>query len=148
MSAPATIFSPLIRQVTYLLGFLIAVDLVLCLVGFACPELWFDLIHGAPPLDPQRFLQRTAAAWTAFLVLEVIAIVRFRRRPAWLAVIAGVRCSDMFTDITHALLAPDMTAFGHACLLAASPFNLLAGLYLLRAHNALTTARANSRPPP
>lgn len=141
MRAPATIPSPLIRQVTVLLGFLIAVDLVLCLVGFAWPELWFHLIHGAAPLDPQRLLQRTAAAWTAFLVLEVIAVVRFPRRPAWLAVIAGVRFSDMFTDVTHALLAPDMTSFGSACLLAASPFNLLAGLYLLRAHRRITSAQ-------
>lgn len=128
------------RQVSQLLVFLIVVDLVLCMVGFGWPELWFYLMHGAPPIDPQRFLQRTAAAWAAFLVLEVVAYARFRREPAWLAVIAGVRLSDMFTDCTHALLAPDMTWFGTLCLLSASPFNLLAGLFLLRAHRRLATS--------
>jgi hypothetical protein len=129
------------RRVARLLAFLILVDLVLSLVGFISPELWFDLIHGAPAIDPQRFMQRTAAAWAAFLVLQLIALVRFRRDPAWLAVIAGVRLGDMFTDWTHAVLAPDMTWFGDLCLLSASPINLLAGLFLLRAHRQLTASR-------
>jgi hypothetical protein len=133
--------STLRRRITRLLLFLILVDLVLCLVGFVRPELWFDLIHGAPAVDPQRFMQRTAAAWAAFLVLQLIACARFRRDPAWLAVIAGVRLSDMFTDWTHAMLAPDMTSFGYLCLLSASPINLLAGVFLLRAHRQLTTSR-------
>lgn len=130
--------STLRRRVTRLLGLLILVDLVLSLIGFLFSEQWFDLIHGAPAVDPQRFMQRTAAAWAAFLVLQVLAIARFRRDPAWLAVIAGVRLGDMFTDWTHALLAPDMTPFGYLCLLSASPINLLAGIFLLRAHRQLS----------
>jgi hypothetical protein len=130
--------SKLRRRITQLLTFLIVVDLVLSLVGFIYPEQWFDLIHGTPAIDPQRFMQRTAAAWAAFLVLQLIAIIRFRRDPTWLAVIAGVRLSDMFTDWTHAVLAPDMTCFGYLCLLSASPINLFAGIFLLRAHRQLS----------
>lgn len=126
----------LIKRVERLLLFLIAVDVALCLVGFGWPALWFELIHGAPAADPQRFLQRTAAAWAAFLVLQVAAYRRFRREPWWLAVIAGVRLSDMLTDWTHALVAPDMTWLGYACLLSAGPVNVAAGVLLIRAHAA------------
>lgn len=126
------------RRVARWLAFLIAVDLVLCLVGLAWPELWFEVIHGTAAIDPQRLLQRTAAAWAAFLALQVIAYARFRRDPAWLAVIAGVRLADVPTDWTHLILAPDLTRTGTLCLLAASPINLCAGLVLLRAHRRLT----------
>src|SRR5687767_9166497 len=118
------------KKVARLLGLLIVVDLGLTLVGFAWPELWFRLIHGAPADDPQRFLQRAAAAWLVFLGLQVVAYVRFARDPVWLAVIAGVRLSDMLADWTHALFAADVSLLGYACLLSASPVNALAGVFL------------------
>ena len=125
-------------RVHHLLWFLIAVDAALSLAGFGWPELWFSTIHGAAPVDPQRFLPRTAAAWLAFLALQVIALARFRVDPAWLAVVAGARLGDALTDWTHALLAPDLTWIGGVLLFTASPVNLLAGAWLLGVHRELS----------
>ena len=47
---------------------------------------------------------------------------------------AGVRLSDIFTDVTYVLVARDTTVFARAVLAPSSLANVLVGLYLLRAY--------------
>ena len=43
---------------------------------------------------------------------QAIALIRWRRRPVWLAVVAGVRFSDLFTDLSYVLVVPILTSMG------------------------------------
>lgn len=131
------------RRVQRLLAFLILVDLTLCLVGFLQPALWFQVVHGVPVNDAQGYLRRAAAAWLSFLLIQIVAYRRFRREPLWLAVVAGVRLSDTLADWTHLLFAADVSALGYLCLLPASPVNLLAGVFLLRAADRFAPSVVN-----
>ena len=117
-----------------MLGFLVAFDATLVTWASAFPQLWFTVFHGTQYDDPQGFLRRSAANWAAFLLLQIIAFVRWRRDSVWLAVVAGVRLSDIFTDVTYVLVARDTTWFAKLTLAPMSLTNLLIGLFLLDAY--------------
>ena len=135
------------RGPTPLLAALVALDLGLAAVGFVAPALWFSLIHDTPPDDPQAFLQRSAAAWLAFAAIQALALRRWRREPGWLLAVAGLRLGDALTDWTQLLCAGELTAPGAAALLVASPFNALAGLFLVRCHGAARAELTRSGAP-
>jgi hypothetical protein len=122
------------RRVQGLLVFLVALDVVLTTWAMAFPGLWFWAFHGTAYDDPQGFLRRCGANWAAFLLWQVVALVRWRREPVWLAVVAGVRLSDIFTDVTYSFVAHDTTLFAKLTLAPMSALNLLFGLFLLRAY--------------
>ena len=121
-----------------LLIFLVLLDLTLVPWAFLLPDLWFEVWHGAPYVDPQALLPRCGANWLAFFILQVIALVRWRREPWWLAVVAGVRLSDVFTDFTCSLLAQDVTVATRVLFPLMGAGNLLFGVLLLRAFLART----------
>jgi hypothetical protein len=130
------------RRVQSVLGFLVAFDVTLVVWAFLFPDLWFKAFHGIGYDDPQGFLRRCGANWAAFALCQAIAFVRWRADPMWLAVVAGVRLSDIFTDLTYSLVARDTTWFAKATLPPMSLVNLLLGLYLIRAYRVF----ANRRP--
>lgn len=125
---------------------LIAFDLTLVVWAGAFPELWFAAFHGVPYDDPEGLLRRCAANWAAFLLLQAIALVRWRQDAAWLAIIAGVRLSDIFTDVTYVLVARDVTWFAWSSLAPSSLANLALGLWLLRAYRWRMRERPHSPP--
>lgn len=116
---------------------LVAFDVVLTAWAFFAPELWFRLFHGAPYDDPQGFLRRCGANWAAFALFQAVALVRWRKAHHWIAVVAGIRLSDIFTDWTYLAFASDITAFGAVALGLASPMNMVAGWWLLRAYRQI-----------
>jgi hypothetical protein len=122
------------RRVHGLLGFLVAFDVVLTTWAFVFPDLWFKAFHGVGYDDPEGFLRRCGANWAAFALCQAIAFVRWRRDPMWLAVVAGVRLSDIFTDLTYSIFAHDLTWFAKATLAPMSLINLAFGWYLIRAY--------------
>jgi hypothetical protein len=122
------------KRIAGLLWFLVALDAVLTPWALITPHLWFAAFHGVPYDDPQGFVRRCGANWAAFLLCQAIAAVRWRRDPMWLAVVAGVRLSDIFTDVTYSLAARDLTLFARLTLAPMSIGNLLFGLFLLRAY--------------
>ena len=124
------------RRIHGVLGLLAVFDLVLVVWAGAFPDLWFRVFHGVDYDDPEGFLRRCAANWAAFLLFQIIALVRWRRDAVWLAVIAGVRLSDIFTDATYVVVARDTTWFAKAALAPTSLANLIIGVYLLRAYRA------------
>jgi hypothetical protein len=115
------------------LAALVLFDVVLTIWAGVVPQLWFDAFHGVTYDDPERLLRRTAAQWAAYALVQLVALVRCRREPWWLVVVAGVRLSDVFTDLVYVLSAPDLTWFAKVALPGMGPINLLLGWYLIRA---------------
>lgn len=134
------------RKVRALLATLVVFDLVLVIWAFAFPDLWFWAFHGVERVDPQHLLQRMGANWTAFLLFQAIAALRWRADPRWIVVVAGVRLSDIFTDVTYVFVAEDTTWFAWATLPPMSLINLAMGLWLFRAYGTLQQA-SGARPP-
>lgn len=136
-------FDALIGSATWINALLIALvllDLVLSGCALALPGLWFRFFHAVPYDDPQNLLRRTGAVWAAFALLQLIALFAWQNAPYWLALIAGVRLTEIFSDAVYALTARDMTRYGRITLLAAPPANLLMGLYLIASYLRLTSA--------
>jgi hypothetical protein len=117
-----------------LLIFLVAFDVTLTTWAFAFPDLWFKVFHGVGYDDPQGFLRRCGANWAAFAVCQAIAVARWKKDRMWLAIVAGVRLSDIFTDVTYVLVARDTTWFAKATLAPTSLANLIIGLKLMSAY--------------
>lgn len=126
----------LAKQITAVLLGLVIFDLVLTTWAFAAPDLWFALWHGVPyeGNDPEGFLRRCGANWAAFLLFQSIALWRWRRETFWVAVVAGVRLSDIFTDVTYAFFARDLTWAGAILLPGGSLMNVIVGFWLLAAY--------------
>src|SRR6266511_3681740 len=67
---------------------LVVLDVLLSGTTLLFPSLWFRLFHGAPYIDPQALLRRTGAVWVAFTLLQFLALVRWKKQPHWLVLIA------------------------------------------------------------
>jgi hypothetical protein len=70
-------------------------------------------------------LRRAAGQWLAFAIAQAVTIFIWKRHPVWLAIMAGVRFSDLFTDISYIVSAPSLTSFGWMCLLPPPVLNLI-----------------------
>jgi hypothetical protein len=74
----------------------LAEDTVLFVLAWIAPDLWFRLLHASTPTDLEiALLRRSAGQWAAFALAQAIALIWWRRSPVWLAVVAGVRFSDL-----------------------------------------------------
>lgn len=127
-----------------LLVFLVLLDLVLSAVCLFFPEVWFRLFHGAPYIDPQGLLRRVGAVWAAFTLFQLIALLRWRRQPYWLPLVAGIRLTEVFSDWVYLWAAESITWFGFAGLLAAPPANVLFAWLLIRAYRQQTLGGSRS----
>lgn len=108
-------------------------DVTLTSVAFFAPQFWYTIFHGAEYIDPQALLQRCGANWAAFALLQFLAYKNWQQHTYWLAIIAGVRLSDIFTDLTCAIFADSMTLFGLTSFYPMSLVNLAMGVYFLNA---------------
>jgi hypothetical protein len=61
-------------------------------------------------------------------------------RPVWLAVSAGVRFSDLFTDVSDIVAAPSLTTLGWILLLPPPFLNLLGVVIMLVGYRQARTA--------
>lgn len=90
------------RLVNTVLLAAIGIDVALSAMTFIAPEVWFQTLHGtAPDALDLAFLRRCGANWAAFAIVQAIALWRWRSGRHWLAVVAGVRFSDVLTDVTY-----------------------------------------------
>lgn len=127
----------------YLWGAL-ALDTVITVLAWTEPGLWFRLFHKSAPSDMEiALLRRSAGQWAMFAVAQALTLALWRKRPEWLAIAAGVRFSDLATDLSYILAAPAMTRLGWACLLPPAPLNLIGFLVLLRCYRAAVKVRAS-----
>ena len=131
---------PLIGEawvINLLLVFLVILDIVLSLIASRFPATWFRLFHGRDYEDPVGLLTRTGSVWVTFTLLQFLAFFMWQQQPWWLVLIAGVRLTELFADLTYLwinLRAKRMTLWGSLGLFIAPPGNLLMGWYLIRSY--------------
>ncbi|WP_047490616.1 hypothetical protein [Terriglobus sp. TAA 43] len=125
----------------YLWGALIE-DTLLFVISWIAPDLWFRLFHHALPMGfDVAFLRRSAGQWIAFALAQAITLWRWKRQPVWLAVEAGVRFSDLFTDISYVIVtAHSLTTLGWFLLLPPPLLNLIGVVIMLRAYKQMSSA--------
>jgi hypothetical protein len=121
-------------------------DILLFLMSWLAPDIWFRVFHTAVPagLD-SAWLRRSGGQWAAFALAQGIAIWRWRTDPVWLAVVAGVRFSDLFTDISYILAVPSLTTIGWILLLPPPALNLLGVIIMLRGYNQASRSAGAGR---
>jgi hypothetical protein len=118
----------------YLWGAL-AEDSVLFVMSWLAPELWFRLFHQVSPTVIEiAFLRRSGGQWAAFALAQAITLWRWRRQPVWLAVTAGVRFSDLFTDISYLMTVPFITTLGWCLLTPPALLNLVGIVIMFRGY--------------
>lgn len=120
--------------VVYLWAALIE-DTVIFVLAWLAPELWFRLFHNGVPAGLETaLLRRSAGQWAAFALAQAITLWRWKKDPVWLAVAAGARFSDIFTDVSYIIAVPSLTRLGWI-LLAPPPFlNMIGVLIFLRGY--------------
>jgi hypothetical protein len=119
-------------------------DSALFLMSWLAPHLWFNWFNAVAPVGlDTAFLRRSAGQWLAFALAQAITLWRFKKQPVWLAVEAGVRFSDLFTDISYVIATlPTLTTMGWFFLLPPPLLNLLGVVIMLRGYHQ---ARRSSR---
>jgi len=133
MDATSQLYRLFRRQINLILIALVIYDIVLSGICLIRPDLWYRYIHGAEYIDPQGLLLRTGAVWAAFALFQLIARLKWEVQPLWLAVIAGIRLTEIFSDWTYLYVAEDLTTFGWIGLFVNPPMNLFLGWYFIRA---------------
>jgi hypothetical protein len=115
-------------------------DSALFLIAWLYPDLWFRVFHGSMPSALEiAFLRRSAGQWAAFALAQAITLWRWKKKPVWLVITAGVRFSDLFTDLSYILAAPTLTTAGWL-LLTPPPFlNLIGVIIMLRGYREATS---------
>jgi len=114
----------------YLWGGL-ALDVVISVLAWTDPALWFAFFHGTSPQGFEvALLRRAAGQWSAFALAQGLALYYFRKRPKWLLIMAGIRFSDIFTDLFYLISAAPFTTYGWL-VLAPLPLVNMAGVVLL-----------------
>jgi hypothetical protein len=108
-------------------------DTVLFVMAWIAPDIWFRLFHAGVAAGLEiALLRRSAGQWAAFALAQAITLWRWRKERVWLAVSAGVRFSDLFTDVSYIVAVPSLTTLGWV-LLTPPPFLNLLGLVIMLA---------------
>jgi hypothetical protein len=120
-------------------------DTVLFLISWIAPNLWFRVFHHSVPVDLDiAFLRRSGGQWAAFALGQAITLWRWRKDPVWLPIAAGLRFSDLFTDICYILAVPSLTAIGWLLLLPPPILNLVGIVIFLRGYQQIKGASTPS----
>ena len=113
-------------------------DTFLFLMAWFAPDLWFKVFHASVPAGLEvAFLRRSAGQWAAFALAQAITLWRWQKQPVWLPITAGIRFSDLFTDISYILAVPSLTPIGWMLLLPPPLLNLIGVIILLRGYNQI-----------
>ncbi len=113
-------------------------DTFLFLMSWFAPDLWFRVFHASVPAGLEvAFLRRSAGQWAAFALAQAITLWRWQKQPVWLPITAGIRFSDLFTDISYILAVPSLTPIGWMLLLPPPILNLIGVIILLRGYNQI-----------
>ena len=119
-------------------------DSGLFLLSWLTPHLWFHYFNGIAPLSlDNALLRRSGGQWLAFAVAQGITLWRWKKQPVWLAVEAGIRFSDLFTDMSYIMASrPDLTTMGWVFFLPPFFLNLLGVVIMLRGYKQLTGTKS------
>ena len=107
-------------------------DTIIFVLAWVTPDLWFRLFHASLPAGLEvALLRRSAGQWAAFALAQAITLWRWPKDPVWLAVAAGVRFSDLFTDVSYILAVPSLTRLGWLLLTPPAFLNLVGVVIML-----------------
>jgi hypothetical protein len=113
----------------------LAEDTLLFALAWIAPDLWFRILHASAPAGLEvALLRRSAGQWAAFALAQAIALWYWRKKPIWLVVVAGVRFSDLFTDVSYMLAVPALTPLGWAILSPPPLLNFVGIVIMLRGY--------------
>jgi hypothetical protein len=113
-------------------------DTVIFALAWLEPDLWFRLFHQSAPAGLEvALLRRSAGQWAAFALAQAITLWRWKHDPAWLAVAAGIRFSDLFTDVSYILAVPSLTTLGWIVLAPPAFLNLLGVVIFLKGYRRM-----------
>lgn len=116
-------------------------DTVILALAWLDPDLWFRLLHASVPAGLEiALLRRSAGQWAAFALAHAITLWRWRKDPVWLAVSAGVRFSDLFTDVSYILAVPSLTTLGWSLLVPPFFLNLIGVVIMLWGYRQATVS--------
>jgi hypothetical protein len=123
-------------------------DTILFVLAWVTPDLWFRILHASAPAGLEvALLRRSAGQWAAFALAQAVALWCWRKKPEWLAVVAGVRFSDLLTDISYILAVPALTRVGWVILLPLPLLNLVGVVIMLRGYEqARSFGRSTAEP--
>lgn len=124
--------------IDWLLIALVGLDVVLATLTLVFPRAWFRLLHDRPYVDPQGLLKRMGAVWVAFVIVQIVALVRWRTDPYWLVAVAGVRLTESLSDWVYLFCAEHITWRGRIGLFVAPPGNMLIAWFLIEAFLAVS----------
>ena len=117
-------------------------DTFLFLMAWFAPDLWFKVFHASVPAGLEvAFLRRSAGQWAAFALAQAITLWRWQKQPVWLPITAGIRFSDLFTDISYILAVPSLTPIGWMLLLPPPILNLIGVIILLRGYSQIQNSK-------
>ncbi len=130
------------KAIRGLLLSLVVFDLLLVVWAFGFPRWWFVVFHGVQTVDDQSIalLQRCGANWFGFLIIQVVAYLKWREWPWLLVLVAGARLGDAFTDTTCLLVSPSRALLGILGFPLAGVGNIAAGLFLIRSYVSSLTS--------
>ena len=138
MSSTAVIERPLRFAILIYLWVALLEDTSLFLIAWLLPDVWFRYLHGVAPVGLDiAFLRRSAGQWAAFALAQGITLRCWKKEPVWLVIVAGVRFSDLFTDISYVLAVPSLTTLGWVCLLPPPLLNLIGVVIMLRGYKVI-----------
>jgi len=104
-------------------------------MAWLAPDVWFQAFHGVTAKGLETaFLRRSGGQWAAFSLAQAITLWRWRKNPVWLAVEAGVRFSDLFTDISYVVTVPSLTILGWVFLLPPPVLKFIGVVIILRGY--------------
>ncbi len=120
-------------------------DSVLLVMSWLAPQVWFHLFHNSATFTvlETAFLRRSGGQWLAFALAQAITLFYWRKKPVWLVITAGVRFSDLFTDICYILAVPALTKLGWLLLLPPPLLNLIGVVIMLRGYEQMRTTRVD-----
>jgi hypothetical protein len=113
-------------------------DTLLFLMAWLAPDLWFRVFHATTPAGLEiAFLRRSAGQWAAFALAQAITLWRWRDKPVWLPITAGVRFSDLFTDLSYIIASPSLTRAGWLLLTPPAVLNLVGVVIMLAGYRQM-----------
>ena len=132
------------RAIQTVLTALVVFDAILVVWAFGFPGLWFEVWHTNAAGTPgaELFLKRCGGNWAAFTVFQALAWAYWKEHTWWLAVVAGLRLGDIFTDPVYTFFADDPSVWAWLGLPAAGVINLVLGWYFLTCYIERRGARA------
>ncbi|HEY9024514.1 MAG TPA: hypothetical protein VIP05_09445 [Burkholderiaceae bacterium] len=118
-------------------------DATIFALAWLAPDMWFRLFHHAQPAGLETaLLRRAAGQWAAFAAVQAIALLRWRAQPIWFMVVAGLRASDLLTDLSYVVAVPSLTTLGWLALTPPAFLNAAFIVTMALAHGQSTSRAA------